>query len=128
MKTLFIILFLFVTAQISFGQTKDCNPLHTGTFKLVSKTSGTTIIKRTEKLQVEENADMGVKMIFDITWVDECTYELRAKEVVKGDPVFMGKKGDFMTVRIKEIKAKSYIAVTTANFADFVLESEIEIL
>ena len=128
MKSLFL-LSLFIGLNLSlFAQKLDCKLIHEGTFRLVDSLAGTTIIKRTKDFQIEENSNMGVKMIFDIKWIDDCTYELRPKEVVKGDPALMGKKGDFMTTHVKEIKANSYICVTTANFADLIMEREVEIL
>ena len=128
MKTLFIALFCLCSGLPLIAQKQACQNIHEGSFRLVDKLSGTTVIQRTKTLQIEENASMGVKMIFDLTWVNDCTYELRAKEVVKGDQALMGNKGDVITVKIKEVRANSYIAITTANFSDLVIEKEIEVL
>jgi len=128
MKILFLVFISLCFNLVSPAQTLKCQSVHEGTFRIVDSLSGTTILKRTKDLQIEENAEMGIKMIFDIKWINDCTYELRPKEVVKGDPAMMGKKGDAMTVTITEIKAHSYVSVTTANFADFVMKKEIEIL
>lgn len=128
MKTVFIFLLVLGPIPGLFAQKQACKDLHEGTFRLVDKLAGTTVMQRTKDIQVEENVEMGVKMIFSINWINDCTYELRAKEIIKGDPVLMGNKGDVITVNIKEIRANSYLAVTTANFTNFVLEKEIEIL
>jgi hypothetical protein len=101
--------------------------IHEGKFKLVG-TAGTTIITRNKKLQVEENADVGVIVIYAITWIDNCTYEMRFKELIKGDPSIAGKEGDVLTIQIKKTKPNSYISVTTANFTKISIEREIEIL
>ena len=122
-------LFFFLSFNIiASAQTPGCLSVHEGTFRLTDKGSGTTIITRTKDLQVEDNAEMGVKMTFDLVWIDDCSYELRPKEVIKGDPALMGNKGDVLKVRIQQVNKRSYRVVTTANFADFELEREIEIL
>ena len=124
-----VVMFLFIFLShslITFAQEKDCKFLHDGKFRLVGK-AGTTIITRDKKVQVEENADMGVVVIYDIKWINDCTYELSFKQLIKGDPSIAGKKGDVLPVHINEIKSKSYIAVTTANFTKQSIEREIEV-
>jgi len=128
MKTIFILSLLLALQPALFAQEQDCKFVHEGKFRLVDKLSGTTMMTRTKDFQTEENAEMGYKVILAIKWIDECTFEMRIKEVVKGDPALLGNKGDVMTVHIKEVNKHSYIAVTTANFADFVLTREVEIL
>jgi len=108
------------------GQKPTCKSLHTGSFKIFTKETGTTFIKRTEKLQTEINDDLGYEIIFDITWINECTYELRPKKLIKGDPSIMGDGKDVLKTRIKEISNNTYVAETSANFnsgiKDFVVE------
>ena len=128
MKRVIILTFLLAISYTIFGQNLACSSLRKGTFKLTSKVSGTTIISRTDSLQIEENIEHGFKAVFDITWINPCTYELRAKEIIKGDPSLLGNKGDVITVQIKEIKNKSYVIETKANFSDLVLTTEIEVL
>ena len=100
--------------------------MHTGSFKVVTKESGTTLIKRTEKQQFERNDYLGYEIILDITWIDECSYELRPKKLIKGDPSIMGDGNNFVRTKIKNITAKGYIAETTGSFSpdsiDFVVE------
>ncbi len=67
-------------------------------------------------------------MLFDVKWIDDCTYELWPKKVLKGDKSMMGKKGDFMTVKIREIKEHSFMTETTSNFFDQTLFFEVDIL
>jgi hypothetical protein len=127
MKSLFILLFFLATNLAIFAQTPDCKPLHTGTFKLVDEKSGTTYIKRTDKLQIEKNDILGYEVIFDIKWIDDCTYELRPKEVIKGDPAIMGNGNHVLTTTIKEISGKKYITQSSANFFHGVYVFVIEI-
>jgi hypothetical protein len=71
---------------------------------------------------------MGVHVVYEITWIDDCTYRIRPTKVIKGDPAIMGRPGDFVTVKILEVREKSYIARATSNFADFELDLEVEIV
>ncbi len=127
MKLLLILLFLGLNL-LGLGQTRGCQSLHEGKFKITTKETGTTIFTRTKNLQIEENSDFGFKMIFNVTWIDDCTYVLRPKKVTKGDPSLMGKKGNFLTIRIKDVKENSYVGVTTSNFFDTTQEFKIEVL
>jgi hypothetical protein len=67
-------------------------------------------------------------VIFDIKWIDKCTYELKPKKVIKGDPFIMGDGTNFVRVKIREITAKNYIAETTASFTPETMEFLVEIL
>jgi len=128
MKTL-LFLSLFLGANvISVGQTRDCKSLHTGSFKVFTKESGTTYIKRTKKYQTEKNDNLGYEVVFDITWIDECTYELRPKELIKGDPSIMGNGQNVIKTKIKEISDNKYIAETSANFSDVIMDFVVEII
>ena len=128
MKILILVLCTIGFNLNSIGQKPTCLSLHEGKFKVTTKESGTTFITRTVKTQIEENSSMGYIVVFDITWVDECTYELRPKELIKGDPVIMGNGKSVLKTRIKGISNKSYIAETSANFSDSILDFEVEII
>ena len=122
----FLTLLTLLITLTAFGQKPTCKSLHTGSFKVSTKESGTTLIKRTEKYQIEKNDDLGYEVIFDITWIDECIYELRPKKIIKGDPSIMGNGTNVLKTKIKKISDNSYIAETSANFSegkfDFVVE------
>ena len=107
---------------------QDCKSVQTGTFKVVTKESGTTYIKRTPTEHTEKNDELGYEVIFDIKWINECTYELRPKKVIKGDPSIMGDGTNFVRVKIRDITAKTYIAETTASFTPATMEFLVEIL
>lgn len=112
----------------TFGQQLNCDLLHEGLFKLATEQSGTTMIKRVKNIQIEENISLGFKIIYRVTWINNCTYELRFKELTKGDIKFIGNKDDVFTVQITSIGPKSYLAKSSANFSDGFLEREIFIL
>src|SRR5687768_6352505 len=105
----FLTLLTIIITLTAFGQKPTCKSLHTGSFKVFTKESGTTLIKRTEKYQIEKNDDLGYEVIFDITWIDECIYELRPKKIIKGDPSIMGDGKNVLKTKIKKISDNSYI-------------------
>lgn len=109
-------------------QNPPCKSLHTGTFKITTEETGTTFITRNDTLQTEENTFLGYKIIFDITWIDDCTYDLRPKKLIKGDPWILGDGKNVLRTRIKNITSKSYTAETSSNFDDGVINFEVEII
>ena len=125
--TLLTILLQIFTLTV-LGQKPACKSLHTGSFKIFTEESGNTLINRTEKLQTEKNDNLGYEIIFDIVWINECTYELRPKKLIKGDPAIMGDGTHVITTRIKNISNKSYLAETSANFSDAIFDFEVEIM
>ncbi len=128
MRMLIILLIAIGFNLTSFSQKAACRSLREGTFKVTTKESGTTLIRRTKKLQIEENAFLKYKLIFDITWINDCVYELRPKELIEGDPAILGDGKNVLTVRIKNINKKSYVAETSANFSKGIVDFEVEIL
>ena len=126
----YLILF-FITIGLSlasFSQKKNCRSLHVGTFKAISKERGLTIIKRTKKMQVEENTYLGYKLAYDITWINDCTYELKLKQVIKGNPAIMNDSKYILKVQIKEIKKNSYLTDNSSTFSNEITHHEIMIV
>lgn len=126
------LLLAFLLATIifsSFGQTSsDCLKVKTGEFKLSNKISGTTIINRTNKYQIETNDEYGYEAKFEIVWIDDCNYELKNKKLIKGPDELKGDKEDVIRVKILWIKSGIMKVRTTSNFSDIEREVEIEIL
>ncbi len=128
MKTLLILFLMIAFNSVLFGQDPTCMSLHEGTFKVITKETGTTFISRSTKYQTEENSFLKYKVIFDITWVDDCTYELRPKRIIEGDPAIMGSGKNVLRTRIKSITNKSYTAETSANFSLGTTDFKVEII
>lgn len=121
----FIALLVFTTVR---GQKPTCKSLQTGLFKISSEELGTTFIKRTKKEQLEKNDYLGYEVIFSIKWIDDCTYELRPKKLIKGDPAIMGDGTAYVKTKIKEIKETTYVAETTASFNEGKIDFTVEIV
>lgn len=111
-----------------FGQKPTCKSLRTGSFKIITKEGGTTFIKRTKKNQIEKNDDLGYEIIFDIKWINKCSYELRPKKLIKGDPSIMGDGTHVLKSTIKEITNNTYVAETSANFYPAIVDFVVEII
>lgn len=128
MKSSLLVCFILALNLNLFAQKRTCQSLHIGMFKAISETNGTTIITRTKNLQVEENNDLGYKLAYNITWTSDCTYELRLKQVIKGDPSIMNDSKYILKIRIKQIKKNSFITENSSTFSAKTSEHEIFIM
>lgn len=127
-RRMLLTILLPLFALQAMAQNPSCKSLHTGTFKIFAKESGTTFIVRTEKQQSEKNDDLGYEVIFDIKWIDDCTYELRPKKLIKGDPAIMGDGTNVLITKMKNISRAGYIAETSSNFDTMVVDFKVEIV
>ncbi|RYY49090.1 MAG: hypothetical protein EOO06_08165 [Chitinophagaceae bacterium] len=124
---LFAIIILFTgLAFQGMAQAPGCRSVQTGKFK-VSTEEGTTFVTRTKDSQTEEDPSSGTVMIFDVKWLDECTYTLRPKKLLKGDPALMN-KNLVLTVAIKEVNKQYYMAETTFNLSPMVMTFRMDIV
>lgn len=127
-KLLFLALLSQLFVLTLLAQQPTCKTLRTGSFKMVSAELGTTYITRTGKTQVEKNEKLGYEVIFDIKWIDDCTYELRPKKLVKGNPAIMGDGTYVVKTKITGITYKNYTAETSSNFSEEEMKFMIEIV
>lgn len=102
----------------------DCTSVKVGKFSNYDEETGETIIERTEEFQVEENIKLDVKMKFKVTWINECTYELKAIENLK-DPKSKDLPNMIVTCRITEVTKDGYHQVSSTDINSFVYESEL---
>lgn len=126
MRWLFI---LFATA-FSFlsANAQKCDGVKEGTFKIPGDdvNPNESILTRTAKHQFEEIKSMGLKLQFDLKWTSDCTYELSNPKVLKGD--FPAVESHILYVKIIKVTSSYYTAEITANFADFKLVKDIQIV
>ncbi|WP_258541671.1 hypothetical protein [Parvicella tangerina] len=60
-----------------FGQDSlDCRDFKTGRFHYIPPNGGEVTIRRTKKKQIERYNDENQKFIFEINWLDDCSYDL----------------------------------------------------
>ena len=124
LKMKLIILLLCMGASC---QTTTCKSLREGKFKVTTKETGTTIITRKNNLQIEENADMKVNIVFNIRWTSDCSYELSPKQVIQGDSSIL-QQGRVVKVQIIGFRNNKYLAHSTSNFSDKTVDFEVEVL
>ncbi|RYD77763.1 MAG: hypothetical protein EOP53_12435 [Sphingobacteriales bacterium] len=126
MKIIFVFIMFLFSCTALHAQERGCKTIREGKFRVVSKEAGTTYVTRSKNIQKEDIPDVGVIMIFDINWIDDCTYTLRPKKVLKGNPALL-MKGLVITVKVKNLDKNSYIAETTMNITDLVQHFKMEI-
>lgn len=125
-KLSIIIIFSTILINISFSQEETCEDYRYGKFRILLDSDNIeTIIVRESNQQKEYTDESKDPTILTVEWIDSCTYLLfpSAKEINENE--FLN-DGDYVKVEIIELKENSYIAKTTASFADFILISEIE--
>ncbi len=121
MKKLFFLtasLFCFLVA--SSQEEKECNKVSTGTFRSELSIEGrniVTMIYRKKDKQIEENAQMGIKMEFSVKWTSSCTYELSDPKVLKGDVPGVS-PDQVLYIKILSVSKEAYTAEVSANFFD----------
>ena len=128
MKVFFLIIIISTFSFLGYGQVNSCKDLHEGIFKLTTPESGTTEITRNKNTQTELNDVLGVSIIYYVRWIDDCTYELRVKKLLRGDQMYALKKGNVIICKISNFNQHSYTVNTSTNFSDFKIEFEMQIV
>lgn len=128
LKTIIFLLVFQITASAAFSQLPTCKSLQVGSFKIESAEFGTTYITRTKTAQTEINNDYGIEMIFDIRWIDSCTYELRPKKLIRGPKELMGDGKLYIISRITDITENGYTALTSDNMNNEPMKFKVEIV
>jgi hypothetical protein len=67
---------MFSFQSIDAQEDIDCSEFKTGKFFYTPPNGGEVTVKRTKKKQVERYNNENQKFIFEINWIDDCTYEL----------------------------------------------------
>lgn len=104
----------------------DCSEIRTGKFRIQDENSGITIITRTDKFQIEENEKLGYKWKLSVTWINDCTYQLKPVE----DLLDPGAELPTMivTCEIREVTPNYYQQLSSSDFDSFTMSTKVEIL
>jgi hypothetical protein len=121
------ILILLCGVSLVNAQVPGCKSIHDGKFKMTTKDYGTTLISRSGSKQIEENKKLEFKAVFDVKWINDCTYVLFNKKQIDGRSSYDFQPTDSLYVEIIEIRKRSYTGKTWSNFAKEIFEFEIEI-
>lgn len=104
----------------------DCSKLKTGKFRIEDENSGTTLITRTDKFQIEENEKLGYKWKLSVTWIDDCTYQLKPVEDLLDPNAKLPTM--VLTCEISEVKSNYYQQVSSSDSDSFTMSTKVEIL
>lgn len=129
MKILILIFVLIAFPFTNFSQPKDCQKFRTGNFVNVDEDGPGTLIKRTEKYQIEKNSKTGVKIKLKVEWLDDCTYQLK---LVKGNGKWKKQNNSnpdmVLMVRIVEVGTDYYkLVAKIEGVDDFKYKSTIKV-
>lgn len=125
----YVLLLPCILALTSFtdksGKNRDCSSVKNGKFKMENPEFGVCIIERMGNTQIETLEKFGQKGVFDVVWIDDCTYSLRVRKILRNDiemPI-----ADTMEVkaRIMEVTDSSYVIETTSNIAAYAVRFEL---
>ncbi|MEY3398200.1 MAG: hypothetical protein RL220_794 [Bacteroidota bacterium] len=126
MFRLFTISIILLFCASVKGQAPSCKDVKNGKFEITAPESGTTYITRSGDEQRERNKKLGYDVIFSVVWTDECTYELRPKKLIKGDPLIMGDGTHVVYNSITDISAEQYTVIVSTNFFEGAVEFVVE--
>ena len=103
---------LFSSLLIGNG---DCNTFKYGTFHMNIGDGKVYKIIRTENKQIEEDADRGVKIEYDIKWDSQCSYKLYNFKAINGSEHLPQRNYDTLYCRITDIQNQSFRVLCHAN-------------
>ncbi|UUC44163.1 hypothetical protein [Flavobacterium cerinum] len=105
------------------GQEINCKKFHVGKFRHVSDVSGTTQIVRTKNTQTEVNEKLKVKVVYDIRWIDDCTYEISNRRIIsEKNKTDKDEMNFILNVKILRSEGNKVFVSYTSNFSDDVYE------
>lgn len=107
-------------------QSKDlnCSSIKTGRFKIEDERVGNTFIERTKKFQIEENPKTGYKIKLKVTWIDECTYQLKPLEYLQ-NPNNEDLPTMILTCTITELTENGYVQISSSDTDAFRVKREL---
>jgi hypothetical protein len=114
MKKFLFVFLLFCSANL-FAQapaSSDCKQFHTGTYYV--KNMPNIVITRDAQFQTETNPETGKSVKMSITWLDDCTYQLRFVKSNDRQQKKDYKKIGVLTVRITSVDENSYHFAATS--------------
>ena len=101
-----IIGYLIFFSTYAHAQDLKCRDFKNGKFEIIDTETGNSIIERKGSKQIEYGGRSDLKLEFKVKWLNECTYTLELKKIIK-------------------TKQGSYIQETSSNMYDMVLKGEI---
>ena len=106
MKRILFLFLLFCSANLFAQEPSECKQFRTGTFYV--KNMPEIVITRDAQFQTETNPATGKYVKMSITWLDDCTYELRLVKTNDRKQKKDYKKMGVLIVKITSVDENSY--------------------
>lgn len=124
MKHLFLFISIFLM-QHAISQAVDCASVREGTFTLVDIQVGNSTLIRDGQYQYEIQDGSTDTTVFEVTWVDSCTYTLKpTAETLTKNPNWP--KNLLLTFAIREVNEKGYTFEANNNLFPMELKGQAE--
>ena len=121
LSTIFLLLATFAVAQAP-----KCSDFKNGKFVIRNAETGNSYIEREGDRQLEYGEGSGLRLSFEINWIDNCTYTLTKMKVLANPEGFSIPANLEFTIKIIEVKENAYIQETHTNLFEKVLTSEVQ--
>ncbi|MBL7719530.1 MAG: hypothetical protein JNL72_11880 [Flavipsychrobacter sp.] len=108
---------LLFLSSFTPGAGDDCRRFRTGKFKNVYE-GITTLIERTDSLQIETIAELGVVATYKLVWVDDCTFRVLPFKTMKGGVDISEQDTMTCTMQITHVSGNSYQQLVTCDNTD----------
>ena len=121
------LLILLFAVSIIYSQEKECKDYKTGKFLLESEKYGTKYtIERSDSIQFETDLTTGESTTLSVTWINECTYELRLAKKRRFFKRFF--KEDILTIEILEVFDNGYRYSAKMNNSHYIQYDRVSIM
>src|SRR6185437_7529562 len=86
-RVIFLILYLLIFTTPAFSQTLTCSDIKNGVFISFSKRDGSrSVYTRTGEVQKELNTSTKETILWDVEWIDDCSYSLKYNSGLEDNP------------------------------------------
>src|SRR6185503_2765830 len=86
-KVTFLILYFLIFTASAFSQVLTCSDIKNGVFISFSKTNGSrSVYTRTGEVQKELNTSTKETILWDVEWIDDCSYYLKYNSGLEDNP------------------------------------------
>ena len=124
MDKIFFLFSFFSFFLVINAQNFKCKSVHIGKFQIDNGEYGITVIERNSKMQTETNTKMGYKARYDVTWIDDCHYELKNRKVIQGKILEGSTPDDVLRAEILKVINNKVFLKLSSNFSDEIMECE----